>query len=397
MTITKNKLRIGLIFGGEAVEHEVSIISARQAYAALDKEKYAVVPIYIAKDSNFYAGDKLLDASKCPTIQKIIEEGTKSHLIKKEKYATLIDYQNFGIIDVFDLALVVTHGTTVEDGVLQGLLTMLKIPYTGCSVNAAAVGQDKVYMKNILQSNNLAVTNFTWFYAPDYTQNTEQKINEIEQNLNYPLIIKPASLGSSIGIKKAENRKQLVEAIEEAIEFDYKILVEEVVQDMKEVNCSVLGDFEECKTSVIEEVIAQDDILSYEDKYQRGNKSSKDSNSDQPNEGMASVDRIIPANISADLKNKISEISKKVFKVLGTNGVARIDYLIDQKSNQVYVNEINTIPGSLSFYLWDKVGVNFTQLLDELIILSIKKERQKQTLSFSFDSDILSMQSKGKS
>jgi D-alanine-D-alanine ligase len=386
-----NRLRIGLFFGGEAVEHEVSIISALQAYNAIDQEKYVVVPVYISKKSEFYTGFELLEIENYKDMNKLMSTITKCHLVKHSKEALLIDYNNFKRVDSFDLAITVTHGTTVEDGVLQGLLSMLKIPYAGSNVAAAAVGQDKVFMKNILRDNNVPVTNFTWFYSKEFADDENKVIQKVETKIKYPVIIKPANLGSSVGISIAKNRTDLIESISEAINYDTKILVEEVVENMVEVNCSVLGDYEDCKASVIEEVMAQDEILSYKDKYQRGGKGSK---TESESAGMASVDRIIPARISDDLTQEIKDLSIKTFKYLGVIGVSRIDYLIDQDNSKAYVNEINTIPGSLSFYLWEKDGVDFTQLTEELIQLAIKKERQKQSINFSFETNILEMQSK---
>jgi D-alanine-D-alanine ligase len=386
-----NRLRIGLFFGGEAVEHEVSIISAIQTYNAINQDKYVVVPVYISKKSEFYTGQELLEVANYKDMKSLLKKSTKCHLVRQSKEALLIDYANFNRIDTFDLAITVTHGTTVEDGVLQGMLSMLKIPYAGSNVSAAAVGQDKVFMKNILRDNKLPVTNFVWFYDNEFIQNEDLIIKKVEDTIKYPVIIKPANLGSSVGISVAKDRSSLVESILEAVNYDSKILVEEVVQNMIEVNCSVLGDYDKCQASVIEEVMAQDEILSYKDKYQRGGKSSK---MESESAGMASVDRIIPARISSDLTDEIKDLSTKTFKYLGVTGVSRIDYLIDKKTSKVYINEINTIPGSLSFYLWEKDGIDFTELTENLIQLAIKKERQKQSVKFSFDTNILEMQSK---
>ncbi len=377
------KLRVGVIFGGESVEHEVSIISAVQAMKSLDEEKYEIIPIYIGKDREWYTGRLLKDIEiysdldlmkKYATNVVLCNKGDKFVIIKKNGIKRIIDY--------IDLVLPVVHGTNVEDGTLQGYLELIGIPYVGSNLYSASVGQDKVFQKQILESSKLPVTKYMWFFDSEYKENEKEVLKEIK-SIGYPVMVKPARLGSSVGISKAKNEDEVKEAIEEAIKYDEKILVERVVENLVEVNCSVLGNYEEQEASELEEVMGADEFLSYRDKYLGNSKKTG-------SKGMASTNRILPARLDSKMTNEIKELSKKVFKVLNAAGVIRIDYLIDKKSKKIYINETNTIPGSLSFYLWEATNKPYKQLLDEMINLAIKAYKRKKRKVFSFETNILS-------
>ena len=377
------KLRVGVIFGGESVEHEVSIISAVQAMKSLDEEKYEIIPIYIGKDREWYTGRLLKDIEiysdldlmkKYATNVVLCNKGDKFVLIKKNGIKRIIDY--------IDLVLPVVHGTNVEDGTLQGYLELIGIPYVGSNLYSASVGQDKVFQKQILESSKLPVTKYMWFFDSEYKENEKEVLKEIK-SIGYPVMVKPARLGSSVGISKAKNEDEVKEAIEEAIKYDEKILVERVVENLVEVNCSVLGNYEEQEASELEEVMGADEFLSYRDKYLGNSKKTG-------SKGMASTNRILPARLDSKMTNEIKELSKEVFKVLNAAGVIRIDYLIDKKSKKIYINETNTIPGSLSFYLWEATNKPYKQLLDEMINLAIKAYKRKKRKVFSFETNILS-------
>lgn len=383
------KLKVGVIFGGESVEHEISIISANQVINALDKNKYEVYPIYISKKGDFYFGDSLNNMDTFKDLNKACLDSNQVY-IKKNQNKTEIHLSKTkllqkSLVTEIDIFFPVVHGTNGEDGKLQGLLEMMHTTFVGTNTKAAVNGQDKIFMKNILRDNKIKVVDFIWFYTTDFDNNRSFLLNRIEEKLDYPVIIKPATLGSSIGISKANNRNELVEGIEDAFKYDLKVIIEKAITNLKEVNCSVIGDFESQETSVIEEVIQSDEILSYDDKYQGGSKTKSNNKS----QGMASTNRIIPANISSDMTMKIEEISQEAFKVLNLSGVTRIDYLIDEDNNEVYLNEVNTIPGSLSFYLWQPKGLEFNQLCDKLIALAIKRTRDESNLTTTFETNVL--------
>lgn len=377
-------LNIVVMFGGASVEHEVSIISANQVIEALNKEKYNVIPIYISKNGEFYSAAEYDNLNTFKDLDKAIAKGQSVIFQKNNQNVEMIVkkkglFNKDEIINI-DIFFPVVHGTNVEDGKLQGYLETIGATYTGCDTKSAAVGQDKVYMKAILESNDINVVDYTWIYDADYYADIDKVISMIENKLRYPMIIKPANLGSSIGISKANDRDKLKMAIEEAFKYDPKVLIEHVIENLCEVNCAVLGDYSSQQTSAIEEVFQTGEILSYQDKYQsEGGKS----------QGMASTKRVIPAQISDELTKSVEEMAIKGFKALNLSGDARIDFLIDKNTNEIYLNEVNTIPGSLAFYLWKEKGIEFEQLCEELIKLAIKKQREAAKHVKSFDSNIL--------
>lgn len=377
------KLRLGVIFGGESVEHEVSIISAVQAMKHLDTEKYEIIPIYIGKNKEWYTGKLLKDIDVYSDMDLLKRYSTNVILTNKDDKFVLIKKTGFRrIIDYIDLVLPVVHGTNVEDGTLQGYLELLGIPYVGSNVYSSAIGQDKIFEKQILESSGLPVTKYTWFFDSEYKEDEESVLKKIK-NIGYPVMVKPARLGSSVGISKVKNEKEIKDAIEEAIRYDEKVVIEKVVDNLVEVNCSVLGNYEYQEASVLEEVMGADEFLSYRDKYLGGSKKTG-------SKGMASTNRIVPARLDDKLTSEIREMSKEVFKVINACGVIRIDYLVDKKSKKVYVNETNTIPGSLSFYLWEATDKSYKELLDEMISLAIKTYKRKKRKIYSFETNILS-------
>ena len=377
------KIKVGVIFGGKSVEHEVSIISALQAIDNIDKNKYDVVPIYIGKNRIWYTSNLLFNIEEYKDIDLLIKKCREVTLCKKDNEFCLISSKGIinRVIEKIDIAFPIVHGANVEDGTLAGYLDTIGIPYVGSKVLGASIGQDKVLIKQVLKSANIPVVDYIWFYDVDYELDKSKYLKRIEE-LGYPVVVKPATLGSSVGINYVKNDKVIEDAINEALEYDKKIIVEKAVENLIEVNASVLGNYENMKVSVLEQVLSNNDLLTYEDKYV-GNGKTKGSN------GMVNTSRIIPANISDSLTKKIQNTSLDVFKVLNFSGVVRIDYLIDGKTKDYYVNEPNTIPGSLSFYLWDKTNKKYKELLDELITLSIKEYKDKQKKIYSFNTNIL--------
>ncbi len=389
------KIKVGVIFGGESAEHEVSIISAIQAINKMNEEKYDIIPIYITKDRQWYTGAMLKDIDSYQDLSLIKKYATNVVLVEKNNRFILQKKKGLFKREVaeIDIAFPIVHGTNVEDGVLQGYLQTIGIPFVGPNTYAGVVGQDKVFMKAIFEKEDLPLSKYVWFYDSEYKTDKDEVLKKISK-LKYPLIVKPATTGSSIGISYAEDEAKLCEAIDDAINYDTKILVEEVVENLKEVNISVLGNYEHQKLSVIEEVNGHNKFLTYEDKYIGGGKTKakfgvKSVPSCKGSKGMLSASRKIPADLSDKLKEEVETVARKAFKALGSSGCCRIDFLIDSKKNKVYVNEINSIPGSLAFYLWEPLGKDYTELLDDMINIGIKDYKKRSSKTYTFDTNIL--------
>ena len=382
------KTTVAFIFGCRSVEHEVSIISAVQAMRAVNKVKYDVLPIYVTKSGEMYTSDKMFEIEPFRDIKALIAESEPITMIKSggDVVVHFLRQKMFKKKEdiVINVAFPVVHGTNCEDGTLQGYLEFLGIPYVGCDVLSSAVGMDKAVFKYVMQAAGLPVLDCNCFYAREYAENKEAIIERAEKEIGYPMIVKPVNLGSSVGISKAKDRAALIDAIELATSFADKVLIEHAVTAIREINCSVVGDSDECAASVCEEPFMNDEILSYEDKYMGGGKGSGNV------KGMASLSRKIPADISEEKSNEIRELACKVFKALGAAGVVRIDFIIDTESDKVYVNEVNTIPGSLSFYLWEKTDLPYGKLIDKLISLAFRRSRNRENLTFTIDTNILS-------
>ena len=385
------KLNIAVFFGGESVEHEVSIISAHQAIEALDKNKYNVIPVYVSKERKLYVSDLLKDISNYKDLKHLISQCTQVSITSEDNRVvirpvkpSLFGPKELGTIDV---AIPVMHGTNGEDGTIQGFFEMLRVPYAGCDLYGAAIGQDKVLQKNVLNDNNLPITNWFWVYGSEMDTHQSEILDKVHR-LIYPVIIKPARTGSSVGISIAHNDEEYLACFDEARQYDEKIITEKVVKPMREINCSVVGDSYSCVASVLEEVssVSQDELLSFSDKYLGGSKSAKSEGS----KGMASTARIVPASLTDEQTRLIQQLAMETFRVLGTSGVCRIDFLMDADTKKVYVNEINTIPGSLAFYLWKAAGVSFSELMDKLVELALDRERRRSKMTFSYETNILS-------
>ncbi|HCP15272.1 MAG TPA: D-alanine--D-alanine ligase [Peptococcaceae bacterium] len=383
------KINVGVFFGGKSVEHEISVISAAQAMAAIDPVKYQVIPVYITKDNELYTGDALSEIRNFASLPKLLEQCQRVYLLKEKGKTLLLRYPSklFGnpVLTALDVAFPVVHGTNVEDGSLQGFFELHDLPYTGPDVCASAVGMDKWVMKCVLQGAGLPVLPGYCFQSSLYYVRTQELIDKLESLFEYPMIVKPVNLGSSIGISKASNADSLKDAIELAASFSGRVLVEPVVVDLKEVNCAVLGDFEYTQTSACEEPVNTDDILSYRDKYMGGAKQGAGKGA----KGMGGAMRKLPADIPADVEDQIKELAQKAFIAMNCSGVARIDFLLDMADNQIYINELNTIPGSLSFYLWEAASLSFRDLTDHMIQLALKRDRQKKALIWSNETNIL--------
>lgn len=281
------------------------------------------------------------------------------------------------VLTTIDLAVPVLHGTNMEDGKFEGLLETIGIPYAGCNTLASANGMDKITMKMILRADNIPVVDYVWLTDRQWLNNRDKFIAKIEKELGYPVIVKPADLGSSIGIGAAHNADELITRLDNAAKFSQRLVVEHMVTNMREINCSVLGDADEFETSVLEEPIKADEILSYTDKYMAG--------------GMHAAQKRIPAELPQDLTDECRRLAGETFRVLSCHGVSRVDLLIDADTNKVYVNEINTIPGSLSYYLWEAAGLSFEDLMDRLVKLALKRQRDVAKKTLTFNQNIFAM------
>ena len=386
------KIKVGVIFGGESVEHEVSVISAMQAMNKLDQEKYEIIPIYITKDREWYTGEMLKDIEVYQDLSLIKKYG-KNVVLYYRDGSFVLQKKSFPrtIVGEVDIVLPVVHGTNVEDGGLQGYLQTIGVPFVGSDVYASVVGQDKVFMKDIWKNAKLPMTDYVWFYDIDYKQDRDEVIKKVEK-LSYPVIVKPATTGSSVGIAVCGNREELVSAIDDAIQYDKKILVEEVVQNLKEVNIAVMGNYEHQKVSEIEEVLSANKFLTYADKY-IGDGKGKLKGVKAPvkgaSKGMASANRKLPAELSEKVRKEVEDVACEAFRALGSSGNSRIDFLVDEKTNKVYINEINSIPGSLAFYLWEAKEIGFSTVLDEMINIGVKDYKKRVSKTHSFETNIL--------
>ena len=383
------KINVAVVFGGKSVEHEISVISALQAMEHLDTEKYNPIPVYISKQGKMYTGEDVGKIENFKNIDKLLQNSRQVIMTNEDGKVVLVDYpvkfrlgkKNNTVIDV---VLPVVHGTNVEDGTLQGFLKTLGVPFAGCDVLASAVGMDKHVMKLVFRDAGIPVLDSKCFLKTEYISKEEAVIAAIEGQFAYPVIVKPVNLGSSVGIRKADDRAALSEALDNAFQFANTVLVERAIVNLREINCAVLGDMYEAEASECEEPLNATDILSYEDKYLAGGASKTGAS-----KGMASLARKIPADITPEMRTCIREMAVKAFRALGGCGVARIDFMIDADSNTVYLNEINTIPGSLSFYLWQPLGISYKELLDRMIRYALKRARDEQEIVYSFDTNVL--------
>lgn len=376
------KLTIGLFFGGRSTEHEISVITALQAYENFDKEKYEIIPIFISKSGEFYTSSELLDLKNFKDIKSLLLSSTKVTFVTNNGKGGLLLLSLFKKFLSLDVAFPALHGSFGEDGSLQGVFETYKIPYVGFSVLGSAVGIDKLASKLFFQALGLPIAKYVAIKRADWQQNQKKWLKIIRDNLSWPMFIKPATIGSSIGVNMAINLDQLQFNIEVAAIYADKILVEEAFQNTVEVNCSALG-YKNPQASVCEQPIPTAGILSFEDKYKRGaGKGSK-------SRGMASLSRIIPAPIGTSLTKQIQQTTIKIFKALDGCGVARVDYFVDPKKEEFWINEINTIPGSLSFYLWKPKGISYKKLLDRLITYALEKAEDQQQTQYTFEPGLL--------
>ncbi len=375
------KLRIGVFFGSRSVEHEISVITAQQVMKVLE-EKYDVIPIYISKEGKFYSGKLLKNLENFKNIPKLLDKCINLNFSLDSSrnfiYRNSFNIFRRTILERIDIAFPILHGTFGEDGTIQGVFEMMNIPYIGSNVLSSSITMDKIFTKFTLKANNFDVLPFHHFYSKEFFNNKEKIMNEIEEKLTHPLIVKPSNLGSSIGIEIAKTKKELELAIESASFLSQKIIVEKFLDNITELNISVIGDYEKQECSSIERLISNSKILSYNEKYKN-------------NEGFATAERELPARIDKELEKTIHQQAKELFKIFNCSGLIRIDFMFDNNEQKLYINEINPIPGSLAFYLWENSNLSFAKLLDKLIEISFKRKREQEKITSSFKSNILNL------
>ncbi len=382
------KKQLGVIFGSRSCEREVSIISAVQMMRHADPEQYDVVPVYIDEHGAWYTGEPLKDIRtytpfkpETPGITKVFLDMTPGSgaLLVLEKGKGLFGKTELKAAARVDVFVIVMHGMNGEDGTLQGMLELANLPYTSSGVGASALGMDKILMKQFFRGGNLPVLPSEWYTRSGYEAGADGILDDIEKKLGYPVYTKPANLGSSIGVSRAENREQLKEAMSLAFQYDRRVLVEKGLTKPIELNCSVLGYDGEVEASPIEMPVSGEDTLTFSEKYLAGGGSK----------GMASLKRILPAPIEDELRDKIQETSKTIFRMMDCKGPVRIDYMYDREGGGLYITEINTIPGSLAFYLWENAGLPYRKLVDKMVALAEQAHRDKNQDNFAYTSDIL--------
>lgn len=367
----KNKIRVGVIFGGRSGEHEVSLVSASSVIKALDKDKYEAVMIGITKDGRWLSSADTLSLFKSNDIA--LDDKNEKYLLPDPGKKGLVSFGDDGNSDKndkLDVIFPVMHGTYGEDGTIQGLLELANIAYVGAGVLASAVGMDKVVQKNLFIQAGLPVTDFLYFSREKFESDIEGWIEKIEVKLGYPCFIKPANSGSSVGINKAHNREELILGIKEAFQYDRKVLVEIGIENAREIECAVLGgDFPE--VSVPGEIVSSNEFYDYDAKYVDGKSES-----------------IIPALLDESMTKEIRHLAKEAFITLDCFSMARVDFFVSRDDHQIYLNEINTIPGftKISMFpkLWEATGIEYSELIDKLLQLAIARHKEKNTLKTSY-------------
>lgn len=362
------KTKLLVMFGGISPEHEVSVLTGLQLLKNADKNKYEVTPVYLDKSGRWWTGQNAASPDFFRQADLLAPTGLEPFDLSLHRDS-----------NEFDAAVLCFHGGAGERGMVQGALELAGIPYQGPGITSSAACFDKAVFRQILTAIDYPQPNFVAIRLADWQAHQSELLKRVEQ-LPTPWFVKPANGGSSIGVEKITESTQLHPAIERAFQFDHTILVEEGIEDWLEVNVSVLGDHSNCQASVPEQPLSQDELLSFADKYERGGGKKS---------GMASAQRRIPAPISTALTNKLQQVSVELFKLFDCTGVVRIDYFVEPSSEQYQVIEINTIPGSMSYYLWEKSGLPYPALIDRLVEISLSRHKHQQQLVTSFETSIL--------
>lgn len=365
--------KLAVLFGGKSPEHEVSIITAVQLMKHVDTARYEVVPMYVDKKGTWWTGDQLQDISTFQKLNLTDPKGLISLASLPELLALFSEAKS-----QIEVAILCFHGAYGEAGNVQAVLELAGIPYQGPGVTSSAVAFDKIMTRQILAAENIHQTKFVWFTTQEWQDQQKECAHRVSE-LGYPVYVKPANGGSTIGIQRVTSAAELPAVIAAVGHYDQRILVEKEVTDCIEVNVSVVGLEGEVQASVPEQPLKKDEFLSFADKYERGGKKS----------GMASASRRIPAPISQNLTDTLQRVAKHIFHIFDCSGVVRIDFFVNPSTEEILVTEINTIPGSMSYYLWEASGVKYPQLIDKLVDIAEKRFSQKQRLITTFETNIL--------
>lgn len=380
----RRKTIVGVIFGGHSVEHDVSIVTGHQIMRAFDPEHYEIVPIYIDRDGKWFTGEPLLEiknytdeiVSYKGIAPAVLSPSVQHHGLILNPVSGRLSKSEIKRLDVVFPAI---HGSHGEDGTLQGLLELADIPYVGCGVLGSALANDKIIAKTVLRQHNIPVVDDVSFNRADWLADPEAVIKRISETLSYPVFVKPATLGSSIGVTRANDEQFLRTSLDIAANFDRRIIVEQAVTNNIEINCAVLGTGGSIQASVLEQPVSWEEFLTYEEKYMRGS------------EGMKSAERIIPAPLSETLTQQIKTCAINAFKAIDGRGIARIDFLVKPTSSTFYLNEINTMPGSLAFYLWQATDISQRALVDKLIELAKEAHAEKRRSTYNYQTNLIAM------
>ena len=385
-----SKMQLGVLFGSRTCEHEVAIISAVQLMRNVNREKYDVIPVYISQKGEWFTGEPLLDMKTYTPFDPFAKGLIPVHLDLTAGSGALLHYApprgllgggREEVVARLDCVIPVMHGLHGEDGSVQGLLELANIPYASTGITGSAVGMDKITMKRFFRGMGYPVLPDCALTRAQWERNADAALDQVEKSLPYPVFVKPACLGSSIGVSRADGRDKLREALQLAFSYDRRVLVEQGLDKPIEVNCSVLGFDGERRASVLEMPNAGTGFLDFAEKYLAGSTGSK---------GMASLKRIVPAPIGEELTQALQALSLDIFDAMDCKGVVRIDYMLDRHSDHYYITEINTIPGMLAYNLWEETGLPYDQLIDEMVKYALRAFQEKERNSFAYSSDILS-------
>lgn len=380
----RRKTTVAVIFGGRSVEHDVSIVTAHQIMRAFDPERIEVVPVYIDRQGRWFTGEPLLNLKNFQN-EIISLKGVRSAILSPstEHHGLIVNptagrFEKSEIIRL-DVVFPAVHGTHGEDGTLQGLFELADIAYVGCKVLASALANDKIMTKIALSQQGVPIVDAVSFNRSEWLDAPDKVISHIVHQLKFPMFIKPATLGSSIGISKATDESLLRAGIDMAANLDRRILVEQAIEDAVEINCALMGHDDQIRASVLEQPVSWDHFLTYEDKYMRGS------------EGMKSAERLIPAPLSADLTEEIRGLAIKAFRGIEGSGIARIDFLVQPDLGKVYLNEINTMPGSLAFYLWQEDGMSPRDVVNTLVEAAREAQAEKRRNSYDYRTGLVEL------
>ena len=390
------KIRLALIYGSRTCEHDVSIISALQAAQHVNPDDYDLIYVYIDQNGEWYTGEKLADISLYRSFDKravvrVIPMGVEGKLrLMQHPDDKLLPIGRLRQIAEADVVMPVMHGMNGEDGTLQGMLELWNIPYTSSGVLGSALGMDKIAMKRMFKACGFPVLKDVCVERSEWKRNRAGVLSRVMNELSFPVYVKPSNLGSSIGINRADNKNGLEDAIDIAVSYDRRVQVETGIQDLMEINCAVLGYGGDAMASVTEMPVRWSDFLSFDEKYLRGAKGGAKGTKSAPSKGMSSLSRQMPAPISPELTHRVEELAVDAFKALDCKGVARIDFLYDKAADELYIGEINTIPGSLAFYLWEGRGISFERMIDMMVEYAFRANADRNENVFSYQSAILS-------